>query len=210
MGKVIGFSGSPTKGGVMESAMTKVMESTGHEYELIRLSKKQIEFCTGCVGCANTNKCVFRDDMDELLEKFMEADAVIFGGITRFNGVNAIMKNFMERFSPLFHRKMLSKGKPAAIVSSGLVTAHEAYKDMAEFVQNFRMDEVGSLETGGNASCYKCGFGETCAYSAFLALNGKDAKLKEDPYYYFEKDAQCVQKAEELGKTIAKRLEEKN
>lgn len=207
MGKVIGFSGSPTKGGVMESAMTKVMESSGHDYELIRLSNKNIKFCTACVACASTNQCVFRDDMDELLKKFMDADAVVFGGITRHNGVNAIMKNFMERFSPLFHRKMLSKGKPVAIVSSGLATAHEAYKDMAEFVQNFRMDEVGSLETGGNASCYKCGFGETCAYSAFLAINGKDARLSDDPYYYFDRDSECVQKAEELGKSLGKRLE---
>lgn len=209
MGKVIGFSGSPTKGGVLESAITKVLESTGHEYELIRLSKKQIKFCIGCVGCAKTNKCVFRDDMDELLEKFMEADAVVFGGITRHNGVNAIMKNFMERFSPLFHRKMLSKGKPVAIVSSGLYSAHEATKDMQEFVNGFRMDEVGILETGGNASCYKCGFGETCQYSAFIAMNGEDAKLSDDPYYYFEKDSECIKEAEELGKALANRIENK-
>lgn len=207
MGKIIGFSGSPTIGGVLESAMTKVLESTGHEYELINLSRKQIKYCTGCVGCAKTNKCVFRDDMDELLEKFMEADAVVLGGITRHNGVNAIMKNFMERFSPLFHRKMLSKGKLVAIVSSGLYSAHEASKDMQEFVNVFRMDEVGTLETGGNASCYKCGFGETCEYSAFIAMNGKDAKLADDPYYYFEKDTECGNKAIELGQALAKRIE---
>jgi len=210
MGKIIGFSGSPTKGGVLESAMTKVLEVTGHEWELVRLSKKNIKYCIGCVGCAKTNKCIFRDDMDELLEKFMEADAVVFGGITRHNGVNAIMKNFMERFSPLYHREMFSKGKPVAIVSSGLATPKEAYKDMADFVQGFHMEEIGALETGGNASCYKCGFGETCLYSAFRAMNGDDVKITNDTFYRLENDAECVQKAKELGEKIAKRVERKN
>jgi multimeric flavodoxin WrbA len=210
MKKVIGFSASPTNGGVLESAMTKVMESTGHEYELIRLAKKEIKYCLGCVGCAKTNKCIFRDDMDELLDKFMEADAVVLGGITRHNGVNAIMKNFMERFSPLFHQKMLSKGKPVAIVSTGLYSAEEAYKDMADFVQGFRMEEIGNLQTGGNISCYKCGFGETCRYSSFIAMNGEGAKMPADPYYYFEKDTACVKKAEGLGEALAKRIEDLN
>jgi len=206
MAKIIGFSGSPTKNGVLDSAMKKVLESTGHEWELIHLSKKDIKFCTGCVACAQNNKCIFRDDMDELLEKFIEADAVVFGGITRHNGVNAIMKNFMERFSPLFHRHMFTAEKPVAIISSGLYSAQEAYRDMSEFAQAFRMNEIGSLLTGGNASCYKCGFGETCEFSAFLAMNGKDAKMPEDPYYRFDNDTECVAKAVELGKKIAENI----
>ena len=210
MKKIIGFSGSPTKGGALESAMTKVLESTGHEWELIRLSTKNIKYCIGCVGCAKTNKCIFKDDMQELLDKFMEADAVVFGGITRHNGVNAIMKNFMERFSPLFHLKMLSKGKPVAIVSTGLYSAQEAYKDMSEFVNGFRMEEIGDLKTGGNASCYKCGFGETCPYSTFTAMNGKDAKITKDVFYKFNEDTKCVKKAQELGKAIAKRIEKED
>jgi len=206
MTKVIGFSASPTKGGVLESAMIKVLESTGSEWELIRLANKNIKFCTGCVGCAATNKCVYRDDMDELLDKFMDADAVVFGGITRHGGVNAIMKNFMERFSPLFHRTMLSKDKPVAIVSSGLFSAQEAYKDVSSFVSGFRMDEIGDLKTGGNASCYKCGFGETCAYSAFRAMNGDDAKITKDTFYRFENDSSCVKDAVALGQLISKKI----
>jgi len=205
MKKIIGFSGSPTKAGVLDSAITKVLESTGHEWELIRLSKKNIKFCSGCVGCAATNRCVFRDDMDELIEKIMDADAVVFGGITRHNGVNALMKNFMERLSPLYHRKMLLKNKPTAIVSTGLASAQEAYKDLSDFVNVFKMKELGNIITSGNASCYKCGFGETCAYSAHRAING-DVKITEDTFYHFEKDSKCVQKAVDLGQTLAKAI----
>lgn len=204
MTKIIGFSSSPTKGGVLESAMTKVLEATGHEWELINLSKKNIKFCTGCVACAQNNTCIFRDDMDELIEKFMQADTVVFGGITRHGGVNAIMKNFIERLSPLYHRYLLSKGKSIAIVSSGLYSAEEAYKDMSVFTKAFGMKEIGHLLTGGNASCYKCGYGDTCEYSAFLAINGKDAKMAADPYYRIENDPVCLKKAEELGKKINK------
>lgn len=205
MGKIIGFSASSTKAGVMESAMTKLLESTGHEYELIRLANKNIKYCSGCVGCAATNKCVMRDDMDELLEKFMQADAVVFGGITRHNGVNAIMQNFMERFFPLYHREIKSTGKPVAIVSAGLYSAQEAYKDMSGFVNGFKMNELGALIVGGNASCYKCGFGEDCPQSAHVAINGK-VPITEDTFYKFENDSKCVQKAIELGNKIADTL----
>lgn len=205
MKKIIGFSSSSTKGGALESALTKVLESTGEEWELIRLSNKNIKFCSGCVGCAATNKCVLRDDMDELIEKFMQADAVVFGGITRHNGVNAIMQNFMERFFPLYHRKILSEGKPVAIVSTGLYSAEEAYKDMAGFANGFKMKEVGSLITGGNASCYKCGFGETCPHSAHRAING-DVKITKDTFYSFENDSVCVQEAVELGQKLVKAI----
>ncbi|TKG95106.1 flavodoxin family protein [Puteibacter caeruleilacunae] len=203
--KIIGISGSPTKGGVLESAMTKVLESTGHEWELIRLSGKNIKFCRGCIACAATNRCVFRDDMDEIIEKIMEADAVVLGGITRNNGVNALMKNFMERLSPLFHRKMLLKDKPVALVSTGFVTTQEAYKDLSEFVNGFRMNEVGNIVTGGNASCYVCGFGETCPYSAHRAVNG-DVKITNDTFYRFEKDSNCEEEATQLGQTLAQAI----
>ncbi len=53
----------------------------------------------------------------------------------------------MERFFPLFHRKMLSEGKPFVIISSGLYSVQEAYKDLAEFVNGFRMKEVAYLLT---------------------------------------------------------------
>lgn len=200
--KIVGFSGSPTKSGVLETAMTKVLESTNHEWELIRLSRKKIKFCSGCVGCAATNQCVIRDDMDELIEKIMEADAIVLGGITRHNGLNALMKNFIERLSPLFHRKMLLQNKPTAIVSSGLASAQEGYNDLSEFVKTFRMKEIGSLLTGGNASCYKCGYGESCAFSAHTAING-NVKITEDTFYHFEQDSECVKQAIELGEKIA-------
>ncbi|TLX78352.1 flavodoxin family protein [Labilibacter sediminis] len=205
MKKIIGFNASPTKAGVLETAMTKVLKSTGYEFELISLAKKEIKYCLGCVGCAKNNKCILRDDMDELLEKFMEADAVVFGGITRHNGANAIMQNFMERFFPLYHRKILSTGKPVAIVSGGLYSAQEAYKDMSGFVNGFKMNEVGSLIVGGNASCYKCGFGEVCPQSAHIAINGR-VPITKDTFYKFENDSECVKKAVELGKKIADTL----
>lgn len=202
MKQIIGFSASPTKAGVLESAMTKVLEATGCRYEIIRLAQKNIKHCSGCVGCAQTNRCILHDDMAELLETFMKADAVVFGGITRHNGVNAIMQNFMERFFPLYHRQILSAGKPVAIVSGGLYSSQEAYKDMSGFVKGFKMNEVGALIVGGNASCYKCGFGEVCPQSAHVAINGK-VPITKETFYKFENDSECVKKAVELGQKIA-------
>lgn len=70
MGKIIGISGSTVKAGVIEKAMEQVLQATGGEWELVRLHDIDIKYCTGCVGCATTNRCVLKDDGNYLLEKF--------------------------------------------------------------------------------------------------------------------------------------------
>ncbi|MCP4118015.1 MAG: flavodoxin family protein [Desulfobacteraceae bacterium] len=207
MAKVIGFCGSPIKSGNVEKAMEHVLESTGHEWELIRLSTKKISPCIGCVRCADNNRCVLKDDMNELLEKILEADAVLLGGFPTFGRVNALTKTFIERLFPLIHNHMLTKGKIAASVSGGFFDQETVKEDFSAVFRELLMRDAGSLAVDGNACCYKCGYGETCDYSAFIARYGKGAKITKDIFYVFDEDNDVREKAALLGKKIAGMLQ---
>ena len=209
MAKIIGFSGSTVKSGVVEKAMEQVLKSTGHEWELVRLNTLNMKQCIGCVGCATTNRCVLKDDINEILDKIEEADAILVGGLARMGRLNSLTTMFFERLSPLFHRKMLTKGKLAASVAGGFMAQEAVKEDLSSLFQAFSMEEVGSITIDGNASCFKCGYGETCDYSAFRAKYGQDAKITDDVFYVFDKDEEAVEKATLLGKKIAEAISKK-
>lgn len=209
MAKIIGFSGSTVKSGVLEKAMEHVLKSTGHEWELIRLNEINMKYCTGCVGCASTNRCVLKDDINEILDKILEADAIILGGVARFGKLNALTKTFVERLFPFIHRKMLTTGKIAASVSGGFFHQDAVKEEISSVFSSCKMDEVGSITIGGNASCFKCGYGETCEFSAFRAKYGDDAKITKDVFYIFDKDKEAIERATMLGKKIAEAIKQK-
>lgn len=209
MAKIIGFSGSSVKSGTVEKAMEQVLKSTGHEWELFRLQELDMKYCIGCVGCASTNRCVLKDDINGLLDRVLDADAILIGGVARFGKLNALTKTFLERLFPLFHRKMLTKGKIVASVAGGFFDYENVKEELSSYYEAYRMNEVGSITVDGNASCFKCGFGETCEYSAFRAKYGEDAKITEDVFYVFDKDKEAVERVTLLGKKIAEALKEK-
>ncbi|QZY56192.1 flavodoxin family protein [Crassaminicella profunda] len=209
MAKIIAFSGSTVKSGVLEKAMEQVLKSTGEEWELVRLNTLNMNYCTGCVGCASTNRCVLKDDMNEILEKILEADAILLGGVARFGKLNAVTKTFIERLFPLIHRKMLTKGKIAAAVAGGFFHQETVKDEVTSIFQIFNMEEVGVLTIDGNASCFKCGYGETCDYSAFRAKYGQQAKITDDVFYVFDEDKETVERATLLGKKIAEAIKQK-
>ncbi|MCM1991792.1 flavodoxin family protein [Oceanirhabdus seepicola] len=202
MAKIIGFSGSTVKSGVVEKAMEQILKSTGQEWELIILSNLNMKYCTGCVGCAHTNRCVLKDDINELLGKIEDADGILIGGLARFGKLNGLTKVFIERMFPLFHNNIL-KGKLVASVAGGLFDQQTVKEELSSVFQAYKMKEVGALSIGGNASCYKCGKGETCGNSAFRAKFGDDAKITKDVFYVFDKDKEAVERATMLGKKIA-------
>ncbi|WBW97263.1 flavodoxin family protein [Oceanirhabdus sp. W0125-5] len=208
MAKIIALSGSTVKSGVVEKAMEQVLKSTGQEWKLVRLKNLNMKYCTGCVGCAHTNRCVLKDDINEILGQIEDADAVLIGGLARFGKLNGLTKVFIERMFPLFHNNIL-KGKLVASVSGGLFDQETVKEELSAVFGAYKMDEVGALTMGGNASCYKCGKGETCNNSAFRAKFGDDAKITKDVFYVFDKDKEAVERATLLGKKIAEAIENK-
>ncbi len=105
--KVTVFNGSPrgAKGNtqVMVEAFAEGVKSAGAEVETVFLADKNYKGCTGCFTCwlKTPGKCIFDDDMAELLEKLKSSDLIIFATPLYVDNITGLMKNFMDRFMPL-------------------------------------------------------------------------------------------------------------
>lgn len=103
---VLIVSASPREEGnseLMCDAFLRGALDAGHAAEKIRLSDKDISFCTGCCACIDDpGACVQDDDMADLLKKILAADVLVLGSPVYFMTFNARMKNFIDRFCPIY------------------------------------------------------------------------------------------------------------
>jgi len=105
--KITVFNGSPraerSSSHIMVEAFAKGANEAGAELENIFLVNKNIHYCLGCFNCwiKTPGECSIKDDMGELLEKYLNSDMVVFASPVYVGSVSGIMKNFLDRLLPL-------------------------------------------------------------------------------------------------------------
>lgn len=88
---------------VVADAFAEGARGAGAEVESVFLSKKLIRPCTACTLCwtKTPGACVQKDDMAELLEKFMASDIVAIATPVYVDTMTAITKLFLDRLVPV-------------------------------------------------------------------------------------------------------------
>ena len=105
MKKVIVISTSLRRGSNSDMLADKFVEgavSAGNDVEKISLVGKDIRFCTGCFGCQKLGKCVIKDDVNDIMEKVLEADVVAWATPIYYYEMSGQMKTLLDRGNPLF------------------------------------------------------------------------------------------------------------
>jgi multimeric flavodoxin WrbA len=101
------------------------------EIEYIFLNEHNIKFCTGCGLCRNQEeKCSINDDIYKLKNKIINSDGIILASPVYVYYVNAIMKNFIDRFH-YFHFRPFFLNKIAFIIS---VTGYQGLKNTLNYL----------------------------------------------------------------------------
>ena len=127
MKKVYAINGSPRKNKNTATLLDKVLEGvkdafeTGMvETERINLYDLQFTGCKSCFACklkdgVSYGKCAIKDDLQPVLEKLCDADAVIFGSPIYFGTITGQLHAFYERL--LYPYTTYKKGYPTLVTN---------------------------------------------------------------------------------------------
>ncbi len=105
MKRILGISGSPRRQAT-ERAVKVALEAAaaipGIEVEYLALRDYTIKACTHCDFCVRQQKgCVLKDDMPELIERFVAADGFIIGCPVYTYNITPELLAFFNRMRPL-------------------------------------------------------------------------------------------------------------
>ncbi len=74
----------------------------GHKVEFVSLKDRKINFCKGCIACQKEGHCVIDDDANEITEKMLNADVIVWATPVYYYGMSGQMKTMMDRANALF------------------------------------------------------------------------------------------------------------
>lgn len=77
-------------------------KDAGCEVEKISLARKKIGFCTGCMGCEKTAKCIISDDAFEIEQKMEQADVLVFATPIYYYEMSEQLKTMLDRGNPFY------------------------------------------------------------------------------------------------------------
>jgi multimeric flavodoxin WrbA len=103
--KILIISTSLRKGGNSETLADEFAngaQESGHNVEKVCLYDKTINFCTGCLACQKTKRCVIRDDADVITQKMLTAEVIVFATPIYYYEMCGQMKTMLDRANPLF------------------------------------------------------------------------------------------------------------
>ncbi len=115
---ILGLVGSMRRLGNCELAIKEISAyiPESHTLRLIRMPSLDVRPCTACYSCVTGKPCPVKDDMEFLLDRIAEADAVIIATPVYYLGAHSIFKRVLDR-GFLFYRVLKETfGTPCILV----------------------------------------------------------------------------------------------
>ncbi len=205
--KVLGISGSPRKGSTTDQLVQAVLDGVEFDTEFISLAGKRISPCIACLRCVEDNVCKVDDDMAQLRDSIVAADAYVIGAANYFSVLNALAHCFLERWYQFRHREGKDlAGKLGVAVGVGGGMPDAPVENIKNFFQYNQIECVGSVTAQGPACCFTCGHGETCKVGAIHMFFGPGTKITEQMTPALSKQPERISEARELGRQLSQRL----
>ncbi|HPJ94452.1 MAG TPA: flavodoxin family protein [Deltaproteobacteria bacterium] len=126
---VIGISGSPVKGGNVETFLQRMLDvasASGASAEAIHLSNVEVRECIHCNFCLNKQKpgryCSLRDDAQQIFEKIGDADIIVLASPVYFMRTSGAMASFIDRLRVFMYGNITGGGLKNKIGVSAAVS----------------------------------------------------------------------------------------
>ncbi len=107
--KIMAIMGSPRKGNTYRAVrrIEENMKAMGDvEFDYLWLKDAGLADCKGCTVCflKGEQRCPQKDGREEIEQKMLDADGVIFASPNYASNVSGLMKTFIDRFAYAGHR----------------------------------------------------------------------------------------------------------
>ncbi len=89
---------------ILAENFAKGAKDAGNDVETVSLKDKKIGFCTGCFACQKLGKCIIEDDANEITEKILEAEVVVWATPIYYYEMSGQMKTMIDRANSLYPR----------------------------------------------------------------------------------------------------------
>ena len=121
--KVLMINGSPRIDGNTALAlkeMEAIFAAEGMEYETVWVGTQPIRGCIACGGCYKLGKCVFDDAVNEVAEKFRDADGLVVASPVYYASANGTLISLLDRlFYSSNFPKTMKVGASVAVARRG-------------------------------------------------------------------------------------------
>jgi multimeric flavodoxin WrbA len=158
--KVVGFVGSPRKGGNTDVLVQQVLDGAveaGADVEKFYINEMDFKGCQGCTYCRAVDACKLDDDMQKAYDALKSADGFVFGSPIYFFQFTGQMRQFIDRCWALVNPDFTPRidgGKKAVVVGAQGNPEQEAFKPVfdqfSQILQMFGMDVKGTFVDVGH------------------------------------------------------------
>lgn len=209
--KILGIAGSTRR--AEESGVYTLVETalaaSGVDYEIAHLRGKTIGGCIACLGCVADNVCRVKDDLEPLRQKIVDADAYVVGSPNYYSGLNALTHAFLERWYQFRHQEGDALwGKLGVAIGVGGSSGQPCTGEIEKFFLYNFVETVARVDGQGAASCFSCGYGETCGVGVPRLLFGEGVKITEAMIPRVTKNPETLAAAAAAGRELGRRLRE--
>jgi multimeric flavodoxin WrbA len=117
MTELVALNGSPRgrlgNTEVLLSAFLGGAAAAGARTKVFYVKDLKVHSCVGCFTCwtKTPGRCVFHDDMPDLLDEIRAADIIVWATPLYFYGMTSILRTVMERMLPLSQPYMVRSGE---------------------------------------------------------------------------------------------------
>ena len=152
--KVLAVCSSPRTGGNTQQALEVLLDvvaSHGIETELVTMAGRSIRGCSACMKCKDKQDGLchgIKDDLNPIIEKCLEADALVFGSPVYFGSATPEMKCLIDRLG--YATKSAKENRLYRKIGGAVTVARRAGQNFTFAQISFFFSIMGMIQVGSS------------------------------------------------------------